>query len=160
LIDKRLEQVSHRRAPVDKVMALVERYRRQQAGWNVKPFHATQRGQAQLHLGQEPAARGRCGTKAPGRGKHRKRRTRAAGPGMMLHQDASPHEWVPGVKWGLVVTMDDATNEHYSMRLVAEEGTDSSFMGVRGVIRQRGLFASLYTDRGSHYWYTRKLAAR
>jgi len=27
-------------------------------------------------------------------------------------------------------------------------------MGVRDVIRQRGLFASLYTDRGSHYWYT------
>jgi len=95
--------------------------------------------------------------KAPGRGK---RRTRAAGPGMMLHQDASTHEWVPGVKWDLVVTMDDATNEHYSMRLVAEEGTASSFMDVRDVIRQRGLFASLYTDRGSHYWYARKLAAR
>ena len=79
---------------------------------------------------------------------------------MMLHQDASTHEWVPGVKWDLVVTMDDATNEHYSMRLVAEEGTASSFMDVRDVIRQRGLFASLYTDRGSHYWYARKLAAR
>jgi len=24
--------------------------------------------------------------------------------------------WVPGVKWDWVVTMDDATNEHYSMR--------------------------------------------
>jgi len=45
--------------------------------------------------------------KAPGRCKHRKRRTRAAWPGMMLHQDASTHEWVPGVKWDLVVTMDD-----------------------------------------------------
>jgi len=73
---------------------------------------------------------------------------------MMLHQDASTHEWVPGVKWDLVVTMDNATNEHYSMRLVAGEGTASSFMGMRDVIRQCGLFASLYTDRGSHYWYT------
>jgi len=70
---------------------------------------------------------------------------------MMLHQDASPHKWVPGVKWDLVVTMDDATNEHYSMRLVAEEDTASSLMGMRDVIRQRGLFASPYTDRGSHY---------
>jgi len=95
--------------------------------------------------------------KAPGRGK---RRTRAAGPGMMLHQDASTHEWVPGVKWDLVVTMDDATNEHYSMRLVAEEGTASSFMGMRDVTRQRGLFASLYTDRGSHYWYTPKASGK
>ena len=27
-------------------------------------------------------------------------------------------------------------------------------MGVRDVIKHRGLFASLYTDRGSYYWYT------
>ena len=60
--------------------------------------------------------------KTPGRGKHRKRSTRAAWPGMMLHQDASTHDWVPGVKWDWVVTMDDATNEHYSMRLVAWQG--------------------------------------
>jgi len=73
---------------------------------------------------------------------------------MMLHQDASTHEWVPGVKWDLVVTMNDATNEHYPMRLVAEEGTASSFVGVHDMIRQRGSFASLYTDLGSHYWYT------
>ena len=69
----------------------------------------------------------------------------------MLHQDASTREWEPRVKWDLAVTMDDATNGHYSMRWVTEENTASSFMGVRDVIRQRGLFASLYTDRGSHY---------
>ena len=52
--------------------------------------------------------------------------------------------------------MDDATNEHYSMFFVEEEGTMSSFLGVRDVIVQKGLFSSLYTDRGSHYWYTPK----
>ena len=36
-------------------------------------------------------------------------------PGMMLHQDGRNHEWVPGKRWGLIVTMDDTTNEHYSM---------------------------------------------
>jgi len=77
-------------------------------------------------------------------------------PGMMLHQDGSRHEWVPGKKWDLIVTMDDATNEHYSMFFVEEEGTISSFRGVRDVIVQRGLFCSLYTDRGSHYWFTPK----
>jgi hypothetical protein len=51
---------------------------------------------------------------------------------------------------------DDATNEHYSMFFVDEEGTAGSFQGVRDVIVQRGLFSSLYTDRGSHYWYTPK----
>ncbi|MEO1767025.1 hypothetical protein V6E02_07360, partial [Thiobacter sp. AK1] len=49
---------------------------------------------------------------------------------------------------------DDATNEHYSMFFVEEEGTASSFLGVKEVIEARGLFASLYTDRGSHYWHT------
>jgi hypothetical protein len=75
---------------------------------------------------------------------------------MMLHQDGSRHEWVPGKMWDLIVTMDDATNEHYSMFFVEEEGTASSFQGVRDVIVQRGLFSSLYTDRGSHYWFTPK----
>jgi len=56
--------------------------------------------------------------------------------------------------WDLIVTMDDATNEHYSMFFVHEEGTGSSFEGIKAVIDQKGLFSCLYTDRGSHYWYT------
>ena len=72
----------------------------------------------------------------------------------MIHQDGSTHEWVSGQKWDLIVTMDDAPNEHYSMFFVEEEGTASSFRGVREVIESRGLFASFYSDRGSHYWHT------
>jgi hypothetical protein len=94
--------------------------------------------------------------KSAKRGVHRKRRERAHLPGMMLHQDGSTHEWVLGKKWDLIVTMDDATNEHYSMFFVEEEGTASSFRGVRDVIIKKGLFSSLYTDRGSHYWFTPK----
>jgi len=73
---------------------------------------------------------------------------------MMLHQDGSRHEWVPGKLWDLIVTMDDATSEHYSMFFVDEEGTQSSFQGIHEVISKHGVFASLYTDRGSHYWNT------
>jgi len=73
---------------------------------------------------------------------------------MMVHQDGSSHQWVPGAKWDLIVTMDDATNEHYSMFFVEEEGTASSFRGIQELIEARGLFSSLYTDRGSHYWHT------
>ena len=40
LLDKRLAQVSHRRAPVDEVMRLVERYRNRRPGWNVKHYTA------------------------------------------------------------------------------------------------------------------------
>lgn len=39
LADRRLSQVSQRRAPVDEVMKLVELYQRGYAGWNVKHFH-------------------------------------------------------------------------------------------------------------------------
>ncbi len=92
--------------------------------------------------------------KAPKRGAHRKRRERSPIPGMMLHQDGSTHEWVPGKKWDLIVTMDDATNEHSSMSSLPEEGTKISVRGVKEIILKDGLFSSLYTDRGSHYWYT------
>ena len=68
--------------------------------------------------------------KAKGRGKHRKRRERAAWPGMTLPQDGSTYQWVSGVYCDLRVTMDDATGEHYSMFFVNEEGTTSSFTGV------------------------------
>ena len=40
LIDRRLEQISNRRAPVDEVMALTELYQTRHIGWNVKHFHS------------------------------------------------------------------------------------------------------------------------
>jgi hypothetical protein len=53
-----------------------------------------------------------------------------------------------------VVTLDDATSAIYSAFLVDEEGTASSFRGLREVVATHGLFCSLYTDRGSHYFFT------
>ncbi len=54
----------------------------------------------------------------------------------------------------LIVTLDDATGAIYSAFLVEEEGTASTFRGLREVIERHGLFCSLYTDRGSHYFFT------
>ena len=39
LIGRRLEQTSHRQAPVDAVIALIEQYRIRHSGWNIKHFH-------------------------------------------------------------------------------------------------------------------------
>ena len=78
----------------------------------------------------------------------------------MLHQDASTHEWVPGESWDLVVTMDDATGEVLSGFLVEEEGTWSSFRGILETVEALGLFDSLYTDRGSHYFHTPKAGGK
>jgi hypothetical protein len=76
---------------------------------------------------------------------------------MLLHQDGSRHVWIEGLSaMDLIVTMDDATSEVYSMLLVEEEGTASTFQALREVIGERGLFCALYTDRGSHYFYTPK----
>jgi hypothetical protein len=73
---------------------------------------------------------------------------------MMLHQDGSTHEWVPNCQWDLIVTLDDATSAIYSAFFVEEEGTLSSLRGLQEVMETKGLFSSLYTDRGSHYWHT------
>jgi hypothetical protein len=157
LIDRRLEQISNRRAPVDEVMALSEQYRGQHHGWNVKHFHSWYRragGTRSYTWVKQRLQEAALVPKAEKRGAHRKRRERCALAGMMIHQDGSTHEWVAGRKWDLIVTMDDATSEHYSMFFVDEEGTASSFQGVRDVIAARGLFSSFYSDRGSHYWHT------
>ncbi len=157
LIDRRLSQVSHRRAPVDEVMQLTERYRSRYSGWNAKHFHAWYRKEGgtrsytwvKSHLQEAGLIK-----RAKAKGVHRKRRERSPLPGMMIHQDGSTHEWVAGQQWDLIVTMDDATNEHYSMFFVDEEGTVSSLRGVRDVITSHGLFCRFYSDRGSHYWHT------
>ncbi len=56
--------------------------------------------------------------------------------------------------------MEDATSALYSLFLVDEEGTASSLRGVREVVEKQGLFCSLYTDRGSHYFETPAAGAR
>ena len=157
LIDKRLNQISHRRAPVDEVMRLVDRYRSRHEGWNAKHFYAWYKrdgGGRGYTWVKNRLQEAKLVPKAAKRGAHRKRRERSPLPGMMVHQDGSTHEWVPGQHWDLIVTMDDATNEHYSMFFVDEEGTQSSFQGVQEVIETRGLFSAFYSDRGSHYWTT------
>jgi transposase len=157
LIDQRLEQVSHRKAPVDEVLRVTEQYRSRHTGWSAKHFYAWYRRDGGIRSYTWVKSRlqeANLVTRAKARGTHRKRRDRSPWPGLMIHQDGSTHEWVPGQRWDLIVTMDDATNEHYSMFFVEQEGTVSSLRGVGDVIKSRGLFSRFYSDRGSHYWHT------
>ena len=150
-----MSRASHRAAPVDHVMAMVSRYETDHGGWYVRYFYSFYRDRGGTRsyswVKNKLQEHGKV-RRGKGRGNHRKRREPAPLPGMLVHQDASTHEWVPGSWWDLAVTMDDATNEHHSMFLCAEEGTWSSFLGVAETIRAKGLFCSLYTDRASHYW--------
>jgi transposase len=157
LIDQRLDQASHRRAPVDEVMRVTDQYRSRHCGWSAKHFYAWYRkdnGTRSYSWVKSRLQEAELVPKARARGAHRKRRERSPWPGLMIHQDGSTHEWVPGQRWDLIVTMDDATNEQYSMFFVAQEGTASSLRGVSEVIESRGLFSRFYSDRGSHYWHT------
>ncbi|MHB8530230.1 MAG: transposase family protein [Caulobacteraceae bacterium] len=77
--------------------------------------------------------------RAPRRGAHRRKRPRRPMVGMMLHQDASKHVWIEGLgALDLVVTMDDATSDIYSIILVEEEGTMSTFAGLIETIAAKG----------------------
>jgi transposase len=158
LQDRRLGRASARAVPVDEALRMVTLYATRYTGWTVKHFHEhwrTEHGGTRSYSWTKKTlqAAGHV-ARALRRGAHRKKRPRKPLPGMMLHQDGSTHEWVPGCQWDLIVTLDDATTEIYSAFFVEEEGTLSSLRGLQEVIETHGLFSSLYTDRGSHYWYT------
>jgi transposase len=160
IIDHRRGRASTRRVPVDCIEWVIEQYRTRYFDFTVKHFHEELEKQG-FEYGYTWTksvlqARGLV-RRALKRSVHRKKRARKPLPGMMLFQDGSTHAWLQGrPPLDLVVTLDDATGEIYSAFLVEEEGTLSSFRGLREVIESKGLFASLYTDRGSHYFLTPK----
>ena len=159
LADRRLAP-SPRRAPVAEVERMLGLYRDLYRGFTVKHFHEQLGKRHDYVLGYTVTKvhlhRAGLVQAAKKRSAHRKKRPRRPMVGMLLHQDASTHAWLPGDagKHDLVVTMEDATSAIYSMFLVDEEGTASSLRGVREVVAKQGLFCSLYTDRGSHYFLT------
>jgi transposase len=158
--DRRLGKPSPKRVPVDWAMRVEELYRERYEGFTAKHFHEHLVRDHRFCWGYSwtKAFLHGCGLRkpAPRRGAHRKKRPRRPLPGMLLHQDGSRHGWLLGCdqQHDLIVTLDDATSEVYSAFLVEEEGTQSSFRGLREVIARRGLFCALYSDRGGHYFHT------
>jgi Homeodomain-like domain len=158
LCDGRLEKASHNAASVDEVMELVVLFETRYRDFSASHFYDKYRDE---HSGvrsynwvrQQLQGHGSI-QKAKKRGQHRRRREREPMKGMMLHQDGSSHAWAVESEWDLIVTMDDADSEIYSAFFVEEEGTWSSFRGVKETIVEHGLFCSMYVDRGSHYFYT------
>src|SRR6266699_994407 len=161
LVDRRMGRRSPRRAPEEEVERMLGLFRDKYADFTVKHFHEQLQKRHGYVLGYTVTklALHAAGLvrKAAKRSAPRKKRPRRPLPGMLLHQDGSRHSWIEGLPaMDLIVTMDDATSEIYSMLLVEEEGTASTFQALGEVIGEHGLFCSLYTDRGSHYFYTPK----
>jgi transposase len=159
LVDGRLGRVSGRAVPEAEAERVGDLYRERYPGFTAKHFHehlVRDHGFAWGYTWTKTYLQGRgLLAKAPRRGAHRRKRPRRPMIGMMLHQDASKHAWLAGrAPLDLVIMLDDATSAIYSALLVEEEGTLSSFLGLCETIAAKGLFCSLYTDRGSHYFHT------
>jgi transposase len=165
LRDRRLGKPSPRRAPAAELTRMQRLYQESYRDFTMKHFHEQLQKRHGYKLGYTVTRLSlqAAGLVAKGKrgGPHRKRRERRPLPGMMLFQDGSTHAWLEGQpEFDLVVTMDDATSELYSMLFVAEEGTASSFLGLGETIAKHGLFRTFYTDRGSHYFYTPKAGGK
>ena len=90
--------------------------------------------------------------KEPARGQYRRQRERRPLVGMLVHLDASTHEWIAGRPMqDLVVALDDADGRMLYARFFPQEGTASTFAALESVVRNYGRFCELYTDRGSHF---------
>ena len=159
LVDRRLGRRSGRAVPGGEAEEVERLYRDRYWGFTAKHFHDYLRashGFTRGYTWTKTFLQGRgLIAKAPRRGAHRRRRPRRPMVGMMLHQDGSRHAWLEGLApLDLVITMDDATSAIYSAILVEEEGTMSSLRSLIETVAEKGLFCSLYTDRGSHYFHT------
>jgi len=160
LNDRRLHKRSAKRAGDREVAMITQLYAQRYRGFSVKHFHEFAKAEHGLKYGytwtKKTLENARLITKSKRGGDHRLRRERRPLAGMMLHQDASQHRWIEGHEdiWDLVVTMDDATSVITSAFFCCEEGTASTFRGLEETITVYGLFCSLYTDRGTHYWTT------
>jgi transposase len=159
LLDRRLGGVSAKRVPSSRAAEVEALYRTRYDGFTARHFHEHLVRDHQFNWGYTWTktflqSKGLL-VRAKTRGAHRRKRPRRPLPGMMLHQDGSRHVWVAGLDaLDLIVTMDDATNTIYSAFLLAEEGTDSTFQALLEVFGTHGLPLSLYTDRGTHYFFT------
>jgi transposase len=162
LFDRRKRRPSPKRVPLKMVEQVLRLYRERYNGFNVRHYHEKLKEEHGIELSyqwvkQALQSAGLVARRAKHK-KHRQMRERRSMAGMMLLCDGSTHFWIPGQSWqpDLVVFMDDATSEVYFAEFVEEEDTRSVMRGLRALIKQKGLFCSFYTDRGSHFFITPK----
>ena len=161
LADRRKGKPSGHRVALAVVEEVLRLYQQVYYDLNVRHFHEklqTEHGIALSYTWVQQALQG-AGLVAKGRrrGKHRRRRERRPMTGMLLHIDGSKHQWFGDERWhDLIVILDDATSDIYYAQLVEEESTRTVMVGLREVIETEGLFCSLYSDRGSHFFVTPK----
>jgi len=162
LFDRRTRRPSARRIDMARVETMLKLYREKYFDLNVKHFVEKLHSEHQIKLSYTwvKTALQNAGLvkRYAKRGPHRKKRPRRPLTGMLLHVDGSRHRWIPGLDQyqDLIVIFDDATSEVYDVQLVEEESTVTVMAALKRVVETRGLFCSLYSDRGSHMAWTPK----
>ena len=159
LWDHRKRSPSPKRIPVKVLEQVLQLYREKYFDFNVQHFHEKLRekhGISQSYTWVKTALQ-EAGMveRRKKRGTHRRRRPRRPMSGMMLHIDASEHDWFgDGRKYELIVILDDATSEIYYAQLVEAESTRSMLSALSEVVKTQGVFCSLYSDRAAHFFVT------
>src|SRR3954462_11990614 len=161
LFDQRRRKRIYLRVPMETAERVLALYRDTYFDLSVRHFHEKLREEHAIQLSYSWVRQALQGaglvTRRKRRGSHRRRRPRRPMPGMLLHIDGSKHRWFSDHRYyDLLVILDDATSEIYYAQLVEEESTRTVMGGLREVIEHKGLFCALYSDRGSHFFVTRK----
>jgi transposase len=161
LADRRKGKPSLRRVPLQTCEEVLRLYQEKYFDLSIRHFHEKLQEEHGLELSYTWVQQALQGAglvpRRSRRGPHRRRRERRPLPGMLLHIDGSKHRWFQDERWyDLLVILDDATSEIYYAQLVEEESTWTVMIALREVIEQKGLFCALYSDRGSHFFFTPK----
>ena len=161
LFDQRRGKRSVHRVPMEVAEKVLELFQTTYCDYSVRHFHEKLDQEHGIQLSYSWVKQALQGAGLVGkrkkRGSHRRRRERKPLPGMMLHIDGSKHRWFNDDRYyDLVIILDDATSEIYYAQLVEEESTRTVMAALREVIETQGLFCSLYSDRGSHFFHTPK----
>jgi transposase len=161
LFDQRHGKRSVHRVPLETAEKVLGLYQEKYFDLNVQHFCEKLRDEHDIQLSYTWVYQALVGAdlvqKRKKRAPHRRRRARRPLPGMLLHIDGSKHRWLNDERWyDLIVILDDAPSEIYYAQLVEEESTRTVMAALREVIETKGLFCTLYSDRGSHFFVTRK----
>lgn len=163
LVDRRVQKKAPNAVPGTVIKRVLSLYREKYFDFSVSHFHqeiTEHHGITQSYSWTKNILQhaGMVG-KSPKRAKHRTKRDRKPLPGMMLHLDGSTHAWFssqPDYQFDLMMIMDDANNEIYDGFFAPQESTHSSLEVIKNTILNKGIFCSLYTDRGSHFKIAQK----
>jgi len=161
LYDRRKKMPSPKRMPLEKAEKILKLYREKYFDFNISHFYDKLRNGHNIKISYNWVRLALEGAglikKRTRHDKHRKRRPRKPLIGMMIHMDGSPYDWLGnGTMCDLIHSYDDANNKLYDIELVKEEDGLTCMKILKTTVKENGIFCSLYTDRASHFFLTRK----